>query len=463
MKEFSRLCKKTIKVIQSRGVEGFLRACKSYFFKNFSILSISKEKTGDVLFVGKIDDRLKEKIEDLSEKGYLCKVVSLRLFDKKYVDLFDVFCFSDEVNSVNNEFFSRIEKYNKIWLLADDIDNMDNHIEKKRRKKITYVSPSTDISGGLMVIAQHLEILQEAGFNVSLISQGIDTDMSWKKDFNVPVLHVSEVHRKKKIDDVCVATFWDTVAFVDSTSCKDKYYLVQNKEHFFYKKNDPFFEKAKKSYENDSVQFLTVSQWCQNWLLNEFGKTSIYIPNCIDVNLFNDSVVALEKKNNKTRILIEGNPENDHKNVDEAFEIIKKLDREKFEIWLVSYGGNPKKWYSYDRVFNKIPHYDMPSVYKSCDILLKTSKIESFSYPPLEMMACGGVCVVAENEGNIEYVKNEYNALTYDLGNINRAVGCVNELADNIGLQQNLKKGAKETVSNREMIILKNILKEIFS
>ena len=69
--------------------------------------------------------------------------------------------------------------------------------------------------------------------------------------------------------------------------------------------------------------------------------------------------------------------------MDEAFEIVKKLDKDEFEIWFISYGGRSKEWYKYDRFFQKVPYYEMPTIYRSCDILLKTSSLESFSYPPL--------------------------------------------------------------------------------
>ena len=38
----------------------------------------------------------------------------------------------------------------------------------------------------------------------------------------------------------------------------------------------------------------------------------------------------------KIRILIEGDCGAWHKNVDESFQIVEKLDREKFEIWYLS-------------------------------------------------------------------------------------------------------------------------------
>ena len=64
----------------------------------------------------------------------------------------------------------------------------------------------------------------------------------------------------------------------------------------------------------------------------------------------------------------------------------------------------------------------MIKIYDSCDILLKSSKLESFSYPPLEMMATGGYCIVIPNDGNKEYLEDGRNCLFYNLGDINSEI-----------------------------------------
>ena len=45
-------------------------------------------------------------------------------------------------------------------------------------------------------------------------------------------------------------------------------------------------------------------------------------------------------------------------------------------------------------------------IYKKCDILLKSSWLESFSYPTLEMMVTDGYAIIVSNEGNQEYLKD---------------------------------------------------------
>ena len=59
------------------------------------------------------------------------------------------------------------------------------------------------------------------------------------------------------------------------------------------------------------------------------------------------------------------------------------------------------------------------------DILLKTSLLESFSYPPIEMMATGGYVVALLNDGNKEYLEDGNNCLIYPNGDIDKAVHCI--------------------------------------
>ena len=458
MNEIGRLIKKGQSVVKSRGFNGFWIAWKSYIYKNLSILSFGTEKSGDVLVIGDCD------INDLKDSGFIYKQIYDNKFNKKYLKLYDVFYFGDDV-LIDGEIKNKIQKYNKLYIDKAILgeNKLLDYIQKNRKKKIIYVSSSTNISGGVMVIAQHLQQLQDLGYNTLLVTQDVNVDMSWKEDFDMPILHIGQINKECYGNDVVVATFWDTVQFVRNIKSKNKYYLVQNKEHLFYKISNPFYQKAKNTYLDNNLKFLTVSKWCQKWLEKEFNKKAKYIPNCIDINLFNKDVKPLKaKKNNKFRILIEGNPENDYKNVDEAFKITDSLDENNFEVWLVSYGGKPKKWYKYNRLFQKIPYFEMPAIYGSCDILLKTSKLESFSYPPLEMMACGGLCVVAGNEGNREYLNDNYNALVYKLGDINMAIKYINELNNDSNLRNKLVMGGVETVKNRNLKRLKNELKNIF-
>ena len=106
--------------------------------------------------------------------------------------------------------------------------------------------------------------------------------------------------------------------------------------------------------------------------------------------------------------------------------------------------------YYVDNFMHKVPYDKVGQVYADCDILIKSSKLESFSYPPLEMMATGGLVVVAPNEGNVEYLKDEYNCLFYKQGNIEQAVRQIERIVEDKELRERLIKNGLETAKERE-------------
>lgn len=222
--------------------------------------------------------------------------------------------------------------------------------------------------------------------------------------------------------DVLVATLYSTIFIVlNNSKVKRRLYLVQGYETDFFPYGNLERSVAEKTYSIPfGMEYITISKWCETWLKNKYNQKSVFIPNGIDLNSFIEHKRELNKT--KIRILIEGDSLSPKKNVDESFKIVEKLDKNKFEIWYMSYNGKPKNWYRIDKFLSKIPYEKVGNIYEQCDIPIKSSYFESFSYPSLEMMATGGFCIVVPNDGNVEYLKNEENCLFYKLGDINSAI-----------------------------------------
>ena len=161
----------------------------------------------------------------------------------------------------------------------------------------------------------------------------------------------------------------------------------------------------------------------------------------------------------KIRILIEGDCAVDYKNVDESFRITNSLDPQKYEVWYMSYNAQPKEWYRIDRFLHKVPYDKVPAVYEACDILVKTSLLESFSYPPLEMMASGGYVLAVPNGGNSEYLQDEYNCLLYPAGDLEKAKCRLERICTDKELQETLYQNGRRTAEERSWeVVSKDIL-----
>ena len=310
-----------------------------------------------------------------------------------------------------------------------------------------FVLPGLEISGGMKVALKHAAILQSSGNDVTLFT--LDDQTRWQ-DFEgrkFPVLSLKHTNMEGNIG-CAVATMWTTLPFVECyPNINRRCYLVQNYETDFYEEGNPLRIQANKTYmPHNHIEFLTISRWCQNWLKDLYGQNAAYAPNGLDTEHF---LAEKRSMDGKIRILIEGDCAVDYKNVDEAFRIVNSLDPQKYEVWYMSYNADPKEWYRIDRFLHKIPYEKVPAIYEACDILLKTSLLESFSYPPLEMMASGGYVLAVPNGGNVEYLKDEYNCLFYPAGDFEKAKTQLERICNDKELQNILYCNGRKTAEER--------------
>ena len=329
-------------------------------------------------------------------------------------------------------------------------------IKKYTTPNIAFILPSLNISGGIMVALWHAVMLQDAGMDVTLFN--VDNSIQWCtfKEHQIPVMSQDLRLVEGRIDKA-VATMWTTVAFLENyQNIEKRYYLVQNFETDFYEPGVPLRVFANQSYiPKVPIQYLTISKWCEDWLRDDYEQIARYAPNGIEKANFPHHK---REMNGKIRILIEGDCGVEYKNVDESFKITNELDKEKYEIWYMSYNAEPKDWYRVDKFLHKVPFDQVADVYNQCDILLKTSYLESFSYPPLEMMATGGYAVVVPNDGNKEYLVDGENCLLYPLGKIEKGIAAIERICTDKGLQEHLYKGGIKTAQSRDW---ESIRKEI--
>lgn len=307
--------------------------------------------------------------------------------------------------------------------------------------------PSAQISGGVLVALKHCSMLSKAGVDVTILNDGAEVEDIELDGQSLFVLSHQYVKILGRIDKA-VATLWSTFNFmVLYPNIVDRYYLVQGYEVDFLDPGRYLRIPAVQSYVSPvPTHYITISKWCVEWLKEKFGQEARYARNGIDLRYF---PVRERNLSGKVRIIIEGKPEDKNKNADESFRIVEKLDRDKFEVWYMAYEGKPKDWYRVDRFFQKVPNTEVGKIYNQCDILIKSSLQESFSYPPLEMMATGGFCVVAPNGGNAEYLRHEENCLLYKQGDIDSGVRAIERICHDADLRKKLYANGLATAQSR--------------
>ncbi|MCX6786452.1 MAG: glycosyltransferase family 4 protein [Candidatus Kaiserbacteria bacterium] len=334
---------------------------------------------------------------------------------------------------------------------------MDNQkVHENHSVKIAYVVLGLKISGGIAVILQHTNRLMQLGYDVTLLNFGTTVEkIDWFYN-ETPIVNVNNTE-DLGFFDIVIATDYRSVKFAKKIRSSRKIYFVQSDERRFKVDNIDAVTECEMSYKED-FEFMTMAKWIQRWLKEEFDKDAYYVLNGLDTGVFYKTDPIVEKIK-KPRIIIEGSINIPFKGVEDSYEAVCDLD---CEIWFVSNDGVPKKEWRYDRFFEKVPITEMKKIYSSCDILLKMSKVESFCYPPLEMMACGGIPVIREVTGIEEYAINENNCLI--VSDIENAKLAVERLIKDKELRDKLIKNGQETAKrwswDRSIDLLEKVIKK---
>lgn len=333
---------------------------------------------------------------------------------------------------------------------------------------IAFVLPGMTISGGVLVAIKHAEILQRKGLDVSIIvpeplDKKVQEVCPWLNatDCKLPILFCKDAVLRGHFDKM-VATMWSTVGFIKHyVNVDSRLYLVQNFETDFYVADAPERFDCSATYGyNPDLTYCTISKWCLDWLRDSYSKMDVrFARNGLDLSIFPE----IDRDwSGKIRILIEGDSSSEYKNVDESFRIVDLLPRDRFEVWYLSYKGEPKKWYRVDKYLKAVPHDEVGKVYGQCHILLKTSVLESFSYPPLEMMATGGAAVVLRNGGNAEFLEDGVNALLFNRGEDEKAAQLIMNLVDDGDLRERLRVNGLKTAGLRSWDLLEDEIVSLY-
>lgn len=312
--------------------------------------------------------------------------------------------------------------------------------------KIGFILPINGISGGLFVIYRHANYLCSRGHEVTCIfsSELYGKKIVSTKEVNFHTAYLSEIVHSGEQFDIIFASWWKTYYEMYRVSSRHYAYFCQSDERRFYSSaRAAEIRQVTFTYERPETEIICIARWMNLWLKREFGRSSHIVPNGIDTSLFHPHVKPIAPRGEKFRVLIEGAGSIAFKKLDLAFEVTNRFPD--VEVWLASADGVVKPHWRYDRIFSRLALEAMPAIYASCHVLLKLSVVESFAYPPLEIMACGGVPIIGEVTGIEEYARHERNCLIVPANDAVGAAAALKRLSTDKALWNRLSKNAAET------------------
>ena len=281
--------------------------------------------------------------------------------------------------------------------------------------RVLFFSAYNAISGGTIMLFEHAYRLQKKGFDVYITFRDVNPKISFDVFPHNSELNIIAYGDEMKFD-IVIATYWSTVYDLSNFDAKHYLYFSQCDERLFYEIQDPTRFWVEQTYTLNRLPIIASAQFLAKRYETEFGADTHYLPYGMDLKKFNPSG---RRKEEKVRVLIEGAGLAKIKRVSDAFRAIQGIPN--IEVWYVTYDGHVEPEWKADCVFRSVPYSEMPEIYRSCDILLKLSEVESFGLPNLEMMACGGAVITSNFTGHEEYAQDGKNAFVVKIGDVEAA------------------------------------------
>lgn len=305
---------------------------------------------------------------------------------------------------------------------------------------------SAAVGGGTYVIFQHAIYAKKMGDDVTIITmEPVDkSELYWHKE--AQTLNWKTVDEAADDEyDIVMSTWWRLV--YEAYRVKGKFYLyfVQSIESRFYVADEkPIKQLAEATYMLP-MGMITEATWIKEYIKEHYDKEPLLVHNGIRKDVYTpDGECHAPREKGKLRVLVEGPVNVDFKNVPKTIELCKRSKAD--EIWLMT-SSEIDSYEGVDRVFSKVPIFETPKVYRSCDVIIKLSYVEGMFGPPLEMFHCGGTSITYDVTGHDEYIVHGVNGLVAKRDDDEKVVEYINKLKDDPEYLEKLKKGALKTAS----------------
>tara|TARA_B100000963_G_C22614699_1_gene666686 strand:- start:1255 stop:2250 length:996 start_codon:yes stop_codon:yes gene_type:complete len=209
-------------------------------------------------------------------------------------------------------------------------------------------------------------------------------------------------------------------------------YLIEKKNDFLFKNfflrvDGLYLDKFNTKFKTDKLNkkifqsiekacgLIFISEYCKRVVEKFYKKISlpnVVIHNAVDINEFLNHGHNLREKfgfKKDDRVIVTSASWRRHKRLDETIELLKILNNENklFKYKLLVLGQNDEKKILHEDIVytGHIPHYNLPSYYRSGDIYLHLAWIEPCGNTQIEAMSCGLPVICCNNGGIGETVK----------------------------------------------------------
>lgn len=290
--------------------------------------------------------------------------------------------------------------------------------KNKKFLNITYVMTWTEVCGGSKIILEQANRLTLLGHSVNLISH-------FPKPLWFPLnekIKFIQVPWEKvlcedipKNSDIIVATYWREIYECIEQKIAPVVYFEQGDFHLF---DSTSLDDRTFNYINKQLQtvpyVLTVSSFAKEKLKEVYNKESDVIPNAVDDKIF---FYKEHKENDMINVTIIGAEQVEFKKIPLIIEAINRVKKDGYKVklnWITPVKPDKIK----EEAIINPKQIVIGDTLRNTDIYICASMYESFCLPVLEAMTCGAAIITTNNGGNMDFVKDNENALIIEKNNV---------------------------------------------
>lgn len=321
--------------------------------------------------------------------------------------------------------------------------------------KIGILLGSPKINGGTYVIYEHASRLKRKGHQVVLITKQevAAEEYAWHSSAS-ELEWLTLENAKSESFDIVLATWWQSPFLLHQLEAVRYAYFVQSIETRFFEPPRPadfstadnllWQELCEKTYSY-KLPMITEARWIREYLYKNWNSWPYLVRNGIRKDIYAaEGKTVAPRRQGHFRVLVEGPTHVSYKNVPAALRLARQGGAN--EVWLLT-SSDIEEHPDADRVFSQVPIHETPTIYRSCDLLLKLSYVEGMFGPPLEMFHCGGTALVYDVTGHDEYIVHDQNAYVVSKDDEAQVVRLLRHLKSNPMELERLKKGAIATAA----------------
>jgi glycosyltransferase involved in cell wall biosynthesis len=310
--------------------------------------------------------------------------------------------------------------------------------------RVAFLTQDLQLSGGVGVIVTHASQLARHGFDVDLVLTRDRPRPDWSHHGLSAVQVIGFEQARTRSYDVALATWWETAQQLFDLDAARHACFVQSLEDRFYGEQEP--QRMVAALAQDlPVRFITEARWIADTLeALHPGEKAFYVRNGIAKDLFSPVPEVPVRRAEPLRILVEGSLGVPFKGVGDALAAVGAMTAPR-HLTLVAPDSPGTPIAGVDRMLGAVPQRRLAELYAATDVVLKLSRVEGMSGPPLEGFHMGATCVVTPVTGHEEYVVHGENGLVVDWDDTAGTARALDLLARDGVLLHRLRSGALAT------------------